>query len=62
MLRGSVLLCALLFNAPVIWQACVDQTVSLDAAAVRFLITVPIVAVLLTALRVAANRRPPRGS
>jgi hypothetical protein len=58
MLRGSVLLCALLFNAPLIWQALAEQSVSLQTATIHFLITVPVVAVLLGALRAAAA--PPR--
>jgi hypothetical protein len=57
-LRGSVLLCALLFNAPLIWQALAEQSVSLDTATVHFLITVPVVAVLLAFVRAAAT--PPR--
>jgi hypothetical protein len=59
MVRGSVLMLALLFNAPLIWQALADQTVSAESAAVHFLITVPVVAVLLALLR-AATSRPSR--
>ncbi len=58
MFRGSVLLCALLFNAPVIWQALEEQTVSLESATIHFLITVPVMAVLLGLVRMAAQ--PPR--
>lgn len=53
------MLLALLFNAPLIWQALADQTVSAESAAVHFLITVPVVAVLLALLR-AATSRPSR--
>jgi hypothetical protein len=55
MFRGSVLLCALLFNAPVIWQALEEQTVSLESATIHFLITVPVMAILLGLLRRATQ-------
>jgi hypothetical protein len=57
MFRGSVLLCALLFNAPAIWQALALQTVGLETVAVHFLLTVPIIAVLLYLVRMAADHR-----
>ena len=56
MLRGSVLLAAILVNFPVLWAALADQTVSVDTAVTRLLITLPIVAVLLGALRLAAKK------
>lgn len=60
MLRGSVLLCALVFSAPTVWQALIAQTVSPERAAVRFLIAVPVAAVLLGLVRLAMSRgRPP---
>lgn len=72
MLRGSVLLFALLLNAHVVWQALADQSVSLESATIHFLITVPIVAVLFALVRVASSRprrrprsgqnRPPQAS
>jgi hypothetical protein len=64
MLRGSVLLAALLINARVIWQALADQSVSLESATIHFLITVPIVAVLFGLVRMASSRprRRPRGA
>lgn len=58
MFRGSVLLVALLFSAPTLWQALVDQTIGVDAAVIRFLIAVPVAAVLLALVR-AAMRKPP---
>lgn len=61
MLRGSVLLLALAFTAPVLWQAFVDQSISVDAALVRFLVALPVAAVLLGAVRVATRRRGPDG-
>jgi hypothetical protein len=56
MLRGSVLLCALLLNSHTIWQALADQSVSLESATIHFLITVPIVAVLFGLVRMASSR------
>jgi K+-sensing histidine kinase KdpD len=56
MLRGSVLACALLFSTPILWQALVDQTVSADAAVIRFLIAIPVAAVLLGFVRAAMKR------
>jgi hypothetical protein len=55
MFRGSVLACALLFTAPIWWQAVVDQSVSVQTAVVRFLIAVPVAAVLLALVRAAAK-------
>lgn len=57
MFRGSVLLCALLFCAPSFWAAFVDQTVSVDAALVRFLIALPVAAALLALVRSAMRRQ-----
>jgi hypothetical protein len=56
MLRGSVLGLALLFSAPTIWQALADQTISVQTALIRFLIAVPIAAVLLGLVRTAMKR------
>jgi hypothetical protein len=58
MLRGSVLLVAVLFSAPVLWQALVDQSVGIDTAIVRFLLAVPVAALLVGGVRMAANRHP----
>jgi hypothetical protein len=60
MLRGSVLLCALLFSAPTLWQALVDQSISIDAALVRFLIAIPVAAALLGLVRSAMRKQPVR--
>ncbi len=56
MLRWSVLAIALVINMPVVWDALVEQTLPVDTLITRLLITVPIVAVLLGALRLAARR------
>jgi len=60
MFRGSVLVCALLFSAPTLWQALVDQSISVDAALVRFLIAIPVAAVLLGLVRTAMHKQPVR--
>lgn len=60
MFRGSVLLCALLFAAPSLWAALVDQSISVDSAVIRFLIAIPVAALLLGLVR-AAMRKPPPG-
>jgi hypothetical protein len=57
MLRGSVLVCALLFSAPTLWQALVEQSISFEAAAIRFLLAVPVAAVLLGLVRSAMNKQ-----
>ena len=57
MLRGSVLVAALVFSAPTLWQAFVRQDISIDTAIVRFLIAVPVAAVLIGALRLATRQR-----
>jgi MFS-type transporter involved in bile tolerance (Atg22 family) len=57
MFRRSVLICAVLFCAPVLWSALVDQTVSLETAGIHFLIALPMAGVLIWLVRVAARRR-----
>jgi hypothetical protein len=57
MLRGSVLLAALLFSAPTLWQAFVQQDISVDTAIVRFLVALPVSAVLIGAVRLATRQR-----
>ena len=57
MFRRSTLICALLFSAPILWQAAVGGTVSVETAAIRFLIALPIAAVLLALVRAAARNR-----
>ena len=56
MFRTSVLALALLFSGPALWRACVDQTVPLDTALVRFLLAIPVAAVLVGGVRVAMRR------
>lgn len=57
MLRGSVLGLALLVNLPVLWAALGTQTVPVDAALIRLLITLPVVAVLLGGVRLAMSSK-----
>jgi hypothetical protein len=47
--------CALVFSAPTLWQAFVTEHISVDTALVRFLIAIPVAAVLLAIVRVAAK-------
>ena len=56
MFRTPVLLLALLFNAPIIWQALGAQTLPVEEATIRFIITVPVVAILLGMIRIAGAR------
>jgi hypothetical protein len=60
MLRGSVLVLAFLICSPVLWQAFVSQTISIDAALVRFLLAVPVAGILLGLVRMAAGNRSRR--
>ena len=60
MFRGSVLLLALLISMPVMWQAFVGQTIGIDQALVRFVLAVPVAALLLGLLRLAAGNRTRR--
>lgn len=57
MLRPSTLVLALLFSSPILWQALVDGSVPVDTALVRFLIALPVAAVLLGLVRLAARRQ-----
>lgn len=57
MFRGSVLLVALLFSAPVLWQALVTQSIGMDTAVVRFLLAVPVAGLLVGGVRMAGSRR-----
>jgi hypothetical protein len=59
MFRRSVLIVAFVFSVPVLWSALVDRSVSLEAAGIRFLIAVPIAAVLVGLVRFAARKPEP---
>ena len=57
MFRGSVLLVAFVFSAPVLWRALVTQSVGLDTAVIRFLIAIPVAALLVGGVRLAGRHR-----
>jgi hypothetical protein len=59
MLRPSVLLVTLLVNAPSLWAAFGRQTAGADAALLRLVISLPIVAVLVACVRTASRPREP---
>lgn len=58
MFRASALLGALLLSAPMWWAAIVTETATLEAAGIRFLMALPVSAVLLWLLRLATHRAP----
>lgn len=60
MIRGTVLLLALLVNAPTVWAALWTQTVSVDSAMIHYLLTVPIVGLLVGLFRLATTSAPSR--
>ena len=55
-MRGAVFVLAALFNLPVLWRAFVDHNVSVETAVVRFLIALPIAAILVGGIRLAIRR------
>ncbi|SHG28298.1 hypothetical protein SAMN05443575_1911 [Jatrophihabitans endophyticus] len=62
MLRWSVLALSVLVNLPVFYGGLVEQNVPVEEVLTRFLITVPIIAILLAAVRAASRRSSdPRG-
>ena len=58
MIRPAALLLALAFSAPTIWDALVNQTVDVQTMLVHFLIAVPVAALLLGLVQLAAKRVP----
>jgi hypothetical protein len=56
MFRGSVLACAALFCLPSMWQSTVMQAITVDTLMIRFVIAVPLSAVLLGLVRLAMRR------
>lgn len=59
MLNRSVLIVAFLICIPVLWGSLVDQTVSLEAAGIRFLIALPVAAILVGLVRLAMRTPQP---
>lgn len=56
MFRWSVLLLALALSTPALWSAFVGGSMSVTTAGIRFLIAVPIAAVMLAVLRTTTAR------
>jgi len=56
MFRPSTLVLALVFAAPVLWQGFTDPQADTVAVLLRFLIALPVAAVLLGLVRMAAGR------
>lgn len=59
MFRRSVLIVAFVFCAPVLWSALVDGSITLESAGIRFLIALPVAAVLVALVRAASTHREP---
>jgi hypothetical protein len=57
MFRWSTIMLALCLSAPVLWKALMDQTVPVDTAVVRFLLALPVAAVLLALFRAAVGSK-----
>ncbi len=55
MVRWSTIVLALVLSTPMLWQALVDQTLPVDTAVVRFVLALPIAAILLGLVRAAAG-------
>lgn len=55
MFRRSVLIVAFVMSLPVLWAALVDESVSLETAGLRFLIALPVAAILVALVRWAAT-------
>lgn len=55
MFRRSVLICALVFCAPLLWTAVFHENVPLTTVGLRFLIAIPVAAVLVALVRFAAT-------
>lgn len=62
MLRASVILAALVFNAPIIYQALGPQTINVDEAVMRFIITLPVAGILIGLIRLAATHHDDRAA
>lgn len=55
MFRRSVLICALVFCAPLLWSALMSEHVPLTTVGLRFLIAIPVAAALVALVRFAAK-------
>ena len=55
MFRPSVLIVALLFASPVLWQGFTDSSMDVTTVLVHFLVALPVAAVLVALVRLAAG-------
>jgi hypothetical protein len=55
MIRPAALLLALAFTVPTIWDALVRQTVDIQTMLVHYLVAVPVAAILLGLVQLAAK-------
>lgn len=55
MFRRSVLIIAFIICIPILWAALVEESVPLEDAGIRYLIAVPVAALLLGLVRLAAR-------
>jgi len=62
MFRRSVLIVAFVICIPILWSALVDGSVSLEAVGIRFLIALPVAAVLVGLVRLATRAPAPDAS
>jgi hypothetical protein len=54
--RWSTILLALLLSARVLWQGFMAQTIPVESAVIRFLLAVPVAAILLGLFRAATAK------
>lgn len=59
MFRRSVLIIAFIICIPILWAALVEESVPLEDAGIRYLIAVPVAALLLGLVRLAARTSEP---
>lgn len=59
MLRRSVLILAFVITLPMLWAALVTGSASLESVGIRFLIAIPVAAILLAIVRWATRSPKP---
>ena len=57
--RPSVLFVALLFSSPVLYRGLTDESMDMTTVLTHFLVAIPVAAVLLALVRLAAAGRTP---
>ena len=55
MFRRSVLIIALLFCLPTLWEALIPQTTTWEDVGIRFLIALPVAGILVSLVRFASH-------